>query len=145
MAVLPAPMRASEAAAYDDVGAPILDAVLQGFKAPSSPTGRPARAYAHAAQRGRPRNDAMGLVPRLAAALFVHRVGRAPRVQGEGVVRADLQRADRRPALQASTNHNLRVKPKGTGYEVEGLAAGRVQGAVGAAAAFRLGAAPRCL
>ena len=107
---------------YDDVGAPILESVLQGYNGTVLAYGQTGSGKTHTLLNvGEERSDA-GLVPRLVAALFV-----AIKVDVRHVysVRASFAQIynEQIDDLLNKSRTNLRVKPKGTGHEVEGLSA----------------------
>ena len=107
---------------YDDVGVPILDAVLQGYNGTVLAYGQTGSGKTHTLLNvGDERADA-GLVPRLVAALFVHIKCDTRHVY---MVKASFAQIynEQIDDLLKPAGRNLRVKPRGAAHEVEGLAA----------------------
>ena len=107
---------------YDEVGAPILDAVMQGYNGTVLAYGQTGTGKTHTLLNvGEDRPDA-GLVPRLVAALFV-----AIKVDVRHVYKVKASFAqiynEQIDDLLRPKNTNLRVKPRGASHEVDGLAA----------------------
>ena len=113
---------ADQAEVYDEVGKPILDAVMQGYNGTVLAYGQTGTGKTHTLLNvGDQRNDA-GLVPRLVAALFVAikcDVRHVYKVKTSFLQIYNEQIDD----LLRPKGTNLRVKPRGHAHEVEGLAA----------------------
>ena len=116
--------RAPQAAVYDDVGAPILDAVLQGYNGTVFAYGQTGAGKTHTLLNAGDGTGtaAMGLVPRLAAALFVHIESDVRHVYRVKASFAQIYNEQIDDLLRPSST-NLKLKPTPTGrYAVDGLA-----------------------
>ena len=111
---------ATQAAIYDDVAQPILDAVLQGYNGTILAYGQTGAGKTHTLLHKGATPDAAGLVPRLVAALFV-----AIGVDTRHVYRVRASFAqiynEQIDDLLKPRNGNLKVKAGPAGSEVEGL------------------------
>ena len=114
------PPDADQSRVYDDVGAPILDAVLQGYNGTVLAYGQTGTGKTHTLLNvGDSRSDA-GLVPRLVAALFVHIKNDVRHVHSVKASFAQIYN-EQIDDLLTPKNNNLRVKPCGKTHEVDGL------------------------
>ena len=118
------PAEAPQAAVYDDVGAPILDAVLQGYNGTVFAYGQTGAGKTHTLLNAGDGTGtaSMGLVPRLAAALFVHIESDVRHVYRVKASFAQIYNEQIDDLLRPSST-NLKLKPTPTGgYAVDGLA-----------------------
>ena len=118
------PPEAPQAAVYDDVGAPILDAVLQGYNGTVFAYGQTGAGKTHTLLNAGDGTGtaSMGLVPRLAAALFVHIESDVRHVYRVKASFAQIYNEQIDDLLRPSST-NLKLKPTPTGgYAVDGLA-----------------------
>ena len=113
---------AGQQAVYDEVGAPILDAVLQGYNGTVLAYGQTGAGKTHTLLNVGDESDDAGLVPRLVAALFVQIKCDARHVYTVKASFAQIYNEQIDDLLKAG-NGNLRVKPHGKANVVEGLTA----------------------
>ena len=113
---------ADQQAVYNDVGAPILDAVLQGYNGTVLAYGQTGTGKTHTLLNVGDEHADAGLVPRLVAALFVSIKCDVRHVYTVKASFAQIYNEQIDDLLKPK-NANLRVKPHGTAHEVEGLSA----------------------
>jgi len=128
----------AQQAVYDDVGAPILSAVLQGYNGTILAYGQTGAGKTHTLLNASGAPSEAGLVPRLVAELFVKVQSDVRHVYK---VRASFAQIynEQIDDLLKPRNLNLKLKPHGSGTEVEGLTVSECRSAEEMLALFETG------